>query len=42
MLNDGMKVGDLVVLVADSNTNVTNINLVGLATTGIEYTPFVA
>jgi hypothetical protein len=42
MLNDGMKVGDLVVLVADSATNIMNINLVGLATTGIEYTPFVA
>jgi hypothetical protein len=32
-----MKVGDLVVLAADTSFNTTNINLVGLAQTGIEY-----
>jgi hypothetical protein len=41
MLNDGMKVGDLVVLAADTSFNTTNINLVGLAQTGIEYLPVV-
>jgi len=41
MLADGMKVGDLVVLAADTNFNTTNINLVGLAQTGIEYLPVV-
>jgi Ca2+-binding RTX toxin-like protein len=39
MLTDGMKVGDLVVLAADTSFNTTNINLVGLAPTGIEYLP---
>ena len=39
MLSDGMKVGDLVVLAADTSFNTTNINLVGLAQTGIEYIP---
>lgn len=39
MLNEGMKVGDLVVLAADTSFNTTNINLVGLAQTGIEYLP---
>jgi hypothetical protein len=39
MLNDGMKFGDLVVLAADTSLNTTNINLVGLAQTGIEYIP---
>ena len=39
MLTDGMKVGDLVVLAADTSFNTTNINLVGLAQTGIEYIP---
>ena len=39
MLTDGMKVGDLVVLAADTSFNTTNINLVGLAQTGIEYLP---
>ena len=39
MLNDGMKFGDLVVLAADTSLNTTNINLVGLAQTGIEYLP---
>jgi serralysin len=37
MLVDGMKAGDLVVLAADTTFNTTNINLVGLAQTGIEY-----
>ena len=41
MLTDGMKVGDLVVLAADTSFNTTNINLVGLAQTGIEYLPVV-
>lgn len=41
MLTDGMKVGDLVVLAADTSFNTTNINLVGLAQTGIEYIPVV-
>ena len=39
MLNEGMKVGDLVVLAADTSFNTTNINLVGLAQTGIEFIP---
>jgi hypothetical protein len=39
MLADGMKVGDLVVLAADTALNTTNIGLVGLIQTGIEYTP---
>jgi Ca2+-binding RTX toxin-like protein len=39
MLNAGMKVGDLVVLAADTSFNIKNINLVGLAQTGIEYLP---
>jgi subtilisin-like proprotein convertase family protein len=37
MLDDGMKPGDLVVLAADTSFNTANINLVGLAQTGIEY-----
>jgi len=41
MLEDGMKAGDLVVLAADTAFNTTNINLVGLAQTGIEYIPVV-
>jgi len=41
MLTDGMRVGDLVVLAADTSFNTTNINLVGLAQTGIEYLPVV-
>jgi hypothetical protein len=41
MLTDGMKVGDLVVLAADASFNTTNINLVGLTQTGIEYLPVV-
>lgn len=39
MLSDGMKPGDLVVLAADTTFNTMNINLVGLAETGIEFTP---
>jgi Ca2+-binding RTX toxin-like protein len=39
MLTDGMKIGDLVVLAAETSFNKTNINLVGLAQTGIEYIP---
>jgi hypothetical protein len=39
MLSDGMRIGDLVVLAADTSINTTNINLVGLAQTGIEYIP---
>jgi hypothetical protein len=39
LLEDGMKPGDLVALAADTAFNTTNINLVGLAQTGIEYTP---
>ena len=39
MLADGMKAGDLVALAADTAYNTTNINLVGLAQTGIEYIP---
>lgn len=39
MLSDGMKVRDLVVLAADTSFNTTNINLVGLAQTGLEYLP---
>jgi hypothetical protein len=39
MLADGMKTGDLVALAADTAFNTTSINLVGLAQTGIEYTP---
>jgi Ca2+-binding RTX toxin-like protein len=37
MLTDGMKVGDLVVLAADTSFNTANVNLIGLAQTGIEY-----
>ena len=40
LLSDGMKVGDFVVLAADTSFNTTNINLVGLAQTGVEYIPF--
>lgn len=41
MLVDGIKPGDLVVLAADTTFNTANINLVGLAQTGIEYIPVV-
>jgi hypothetical protein len=36
-----MKVGDLAVLAADSSFNISNINLVGLQQTGIEFLPAV-
>ena len=39
MLKDGMSPGVLARLAADTPLNATNINLVGLAQTGIEYTP---
>jgi hypothetical protein len=39
LLENGMTVGALARLAADSNLNTTNINLVGLAQTGIEYIP---
>jgi hypothetical protein len=39
MLASGTKVGDLAVMAADSSFNTNNINLTGLAQTGIEYTP---
>ena len=39
MLSEGMRTGDLVVFAADTSLNTTNINLVGLAQTGIEYIP---
>ena len=39
MLASGTKVGDLAVMAADTSFNTTNINLTGLAQTGIEYTP---
>jgi len=41
MLTDGMKVGDLVVLAADTSFNTANINIIGLAQTGIEYIPVI-
>ena len=39
MLASGTKVGDLAVMAADTSLNTTNINITGLAQTGIEYTP---
>ena len=39
LLENGMSAGALAHLAADSSFNTTNINLVGLAQTGIEYTP---
>jgi len=39
MLEKGMSAGALAHLAADSSFNTTNINLVGLAQTGIEYIP---
>jgi len=38
-LNDGLKPGDYIVSVGDSALNATNIGLVGLAQTGIEFLP---
>ncbi len=37
MLNNGMTVGELGVLAAETDLNVANINLVGLVNSGIEY-----
>ncbi|MEY3140012.1 MAG: Serralysin precursor, partial [Pseudomonadota bacterium] len=37
MLTDGMKPGDLVVMAADLPLNVSNIDLVGLMQTGVEF-----
>ena len=39
LLENGMSAGALAYLAADSSFNTTNINLVGLAQTGIEYIP---
>lgn len=39
LLENGMTAGALAHLAADSSYNITNINLVGLAQTGIEYIP---
>ena len=39
LLENGMTAGALAHLAADSSFNTTNINLVGLAQTGIEYMP---
>lgn len=41
LLTEGMEVGDLAILAADSSFNTSNINLVGLMQTGIEYLPVV-
>jgi len=40
MLNNGFSIGDLGVMAADTSYNIENINLAGLAETGLEYTPF--
>lgn len=39
LLDDGMTPGTLAWLAADTTFNMVNINLVGLAQTGIEYIP---
>ncbi len=39
MLENGMTAGALAHLAADTSFNTTNINLIGLAQTGIEYIP---
>lgn len=41
LLQDGLSAGALAHLAADTSLNTNNINLVGLAQTGIEYTPVV-
>ena len=41
LLENGMTAGALAQLAGDSSFNTTNINLVGLAQTGIEYIPVV-
>ena len=38
LLENGMSVGSLTVLAADTQQNMANINIVGLAATGLEYT----
>ena len=40
MLENGMSVGALAKMAADSSFNTAGINLVGLALSGIEYTEF--
>ena len=39
LLENGMSAGAIAHLAADTSFNTTNINLVGLAQTGIEYIP---
>jgi hypothetical protein len=39
MLQNGMTPGALAHLAAETGLNTTNINLVGLAQTGVEYMP---
>ena len=39
LLENGMTVGDLAKLAAETTLNAANIDLVGLASTGLEYTP---
>ena len=39
LLENGMSAGALAHLAADTSLNTTNINLIGLAQTGIEYIP---
>ena len=39
MLADGMKAGDLVVIAADTAINTTNIGLIGLTQSGIDFIP---
>jgi hypothetical protein len=41
LLENGMSAGALAHLAADSSFNTTNINLVGLVQTGIEYIPVI-
>ena len=40
LLEDGLTPGTLAVMAAETSFNATNINLVGLAQTGIEYVPW--
>jgi hypothetical protein len=40
LLEDGLTPGTLAIMAAETSFNATNINLVGLAQTGIEYLPF--
>lgn len=39
MLSGGMSIGALAVLAADTELNLANINLVGLAQTGLDFLP---